>query len=253
MGMDILAHYRSITAELEALKNRVRNFIGSSHWLTDGEWKEGVLRATVGRQLPDSIQIGHGFVLTNQGLTTQCDILLYRSDRPVLFREADLVILTPDALLAIVEVKTKATKDILDKSVSKLTEIGRKLSSHSVRSCLGFFAYESESPPDPWYSEVLPKRCLSRPTVVNLINIGCSSFVRWWDQDPVTHGSPYAQWHSYNLVDMSAGYFIANLIEHALPPNQGLDSRFWYPSDPKEPYCVAKISPGANYSGLPQR
>lgn len=81
--MNVAQHFRSITSELESLKDRVRNFIANQHWLTDGEWKESVLRTVIAQRLPDTVKIGRGFVLTEQGPATQCDIMLYRSDRPV--------------------------------------------------------------------------------------------------------------------------------------------------------------------------
>ena len=102
--MYVAAYYRSLTMELEALKDRVRKFIQGHHWLTDGEWKESVLRSIIAQRLPDTVKIGRGFVLTESGLTAQCDILLYRADYPVLFREGDLAFITTDAVLSIIEV-----------------------------------------------------------------------------------------------------------------------------------------------------
>ena len=147
METDIINYYKSITVELEALKNRVRNFIGDVHWLTDGEWKEGVLQAIIARHLPASVSIGRGFVRTVGGVTTQCDLLLYRTDRPVLFRDGDLVILTPDALLGVVEVKTSLDKNEFTKAVAKLSAIGNLLATHSGHFFLGLFSYESDASP----------------------------------------------------------------------------------------------------------
>src|SRR5215510_13798348 len=102
--MNVPAYYRSLTSELEAVKDRVRNFIAGNHWLTDGEWRESVLRAIMAQRLPSNVNIGRGFVITEDGPTTQCDILIYRSDRPILFRQGDLAFVTPDAVVAIIEV-----------------------------------------------------------------------------------------------------------------------------------------------------
>ena len=84
------------------MKDRVRNFIAGNHWLTDGEWKEGVLRAMFAQRLPSSVVVGHGFIITETGQTTQCDILIFRADCPVLFRQGDLAFVTPDAVLAVI-------------------------------------------------------------------------------------------------------------------------------------------------------
>ena len=62
--MDTDKYFESLTDEILALKNRVRNFIHDSHWLTDGEWKESVLRSIIARSLPSSAKIGRGFIVT---------------------------------------------------------------------------------------------------------------------------------------------------------------------------------------------
>jgi hypothetical protein len=244
--MNIARHFLSITAELESTKDRVRNFIAGHHWLTDGEWKESVLRTVIGQRLPDTVRIGRGFVLTENGPTTQCDILLYRADRPVLFRDADLVFLTPEAVLGVVEVKSRATKEVLRASIEKLALIGRHLGRHSEHCCLGLFSYEVEGDPRNWYSELLPALCTHPSEVVHLINLGCSSFARWWQYSPTeSSDAHYECWHSYRLTDMSAGYFIANLIDKVIPDKVPLDERFWYPERSKESRRVDRIPFGA--------
>jgi len=234
MIMDVAKHFRSITGELESLKDRVRNFISDRHWLTDGEWKESVLRSIIAKRLPETTKIGRGFVLTEEGPSTQCDIILYRSNCPILFREADLVFLTPDAVLGIVEVKSRVTKAIFQDSITKLARIGQQLGRHSEHCCLGLFSYEASSNPRTWYTDVLPRDCCHPSEIVQLINIGCSSFVKWWKYSPSGGDLNYENWHSYNLKKMSAGYFIANLIDAVTLASVSLDGRFWYPERSKE-------------------
>src|SRR5947208_2238829 len=84
--MNIADHYRSLAGELRSLKNRVRNYIEDSHWQTDGEWKESVLRSVLSRNMPDTTKIGRGFVVNQYYSSTQIDILIYRHDSPVFFR-----------------------------------------------------------------------------------------------------------------------------------------------------------------------
>jgi len=77
--MNVPAYYKSLTEELESLKDRVRNFIADVHWLTDGEWKESVLRTMLARRLPDTVKVGRGFIISEGLTSTQCDVLLYKS------------------------------------------------------------------------------------------------------------------------------------------------------------------------------
>jgi hypothetical protein len=149
-AMNVPAYYHSLTAELEAVKDRVRNFIAGNHWLTHGEWRESVLRAMIAQRLPNSVNIGRGFVITESGPTTQCDILIYRADRPILFRQGDLAFVTPDAVVAVIEVKSTATKKVVTESLKKLAAMGRKLGNHRDHCCLALFAYETKIKDHEW-------------------------------------------------------------------------------------------------------
>jgi hypothetical protein len=227
--MDIPAYYKSLTVELESLKDRVRNFIADKHWLTDGEWKESVLRSIISERLPATVKIGHGFIITEQGPTTQCDILLYRADCPVLFKEGDLVFITPDAVLAVIEVKSKATVPILNSAVSKLAAIGVSLGSHRKSCCLGLFAYENKVRDHHKILDILEQKCRYHSQIVNLLNLGCSIFTRYWEYSPYGDNAHYEHWHSYNLINMSAGYFITNIIDAVSPNSINKFSSLWFP------------------------
>jgi hypothetical protein len=113
-------YFKSISLELDALKNRVRNFINDAHWLTDGEWKESVLRAFLRRHLPKDVEVGKGFFITPTSQSKQIDILIYDAKKPVLFRDGSLAIVTFDAVLGIIEVKTSVNNSELRKSIKKL-------------------------------------------------------------------------------------------------------------------------------------
>jgi hypothetical protein len=112
--MDTNAYFRSLTAEITALKDRIRNFIGDAHWLSDGLWKESVVKAILRRYLRGAAGIGSGFVVTDKGPTTQIDILVYDLTKPVLFCDGDFVIITADAALGLIEVKTRIQKNEIE-------------------------------------------------------------------------------------------------------------------------------------------
>jgi hypothetical protein len=252
--MNVVAYYESLTRELEALKDRVRDFIQDRHWQTDGEWKESVLRSVIGRRLPDTVKIGRGFVLTETGPSSQCDILLYRASAPVLFRDGDLVFVTPDAVLGVVEVKSRANTATLRSALQKLAEIGRSLGSHREHSFLGLFSYEVEIGNDHAVLDALRDLCDLEVKVVDYVNLGCSTFVRWWSSSPAGL-SEYRHWHSYCLPNMSAGYFIANVIDFVSPDSVGSNAWLWFPEGGKESWRTddapfrARAMPPAN-SGI---
>src|SRR5262245_38550627 len=91
---DLLAFHHSISDELHAIKNRIRNLV--HHWPTDGEHKEVALRNVLRRHLPQTALIGRGFVVNRKSSSTQIDILIADANKPALFRDGDLMIVTPD-------------------------------------------------------------------------------------------------------------------------------------------------------------
>ncbi len=102
---DLIRYHKSITSELDSVKNRIRNLV--SHRLTDGEWKEAALRAVLRRHLPEGSFVGRGFVVGREYSSTQIDLFVLRPEKPMLFRDGDFAIVTPDAPGAIVEVNTR--------------------------------------------------------------------------------------------------------------------------------------------------
>jgi hypothetical protein len=142
---DFDVFHKSLAAELAAVKDRVRNLI--SHSPTDGSYKEVVLRTVLKRQLPETNFVGTGFVVTPTASSTQIDVLIVDKDRPRLFWDGDFVIVTPEAVRAVIEVKTS-----LD-GPSKIKETIRKLCQNKAtwKNCLhgwdnflGLFVYECQ-------------------------------------------------------------------------------------------------------------
>ena len=101
---DFLAYHRSLAAELNAVKDRVRYLI--RHWPTDGSFKESILRSVLKRHLPESVFIGTGFIATATDCSKQIDVLIVDKDHPRLFWDGELIIVTPEAVRAVIEVKT---------------------------------------------------------------------------------------------------------------------------------------------------
>src|SRR5437867_11508345 len=116
------AYFQSLTAEVDALKDRVRYLIEDRHWQTDGEWKESVIRQVLRRHLPQSVSVSRGFVVTANATSRQIDVLIVDSSKPVLFRDGDLVFVTPDAVLGVLEVKSRATPTVVSDVAMTLAE-----------------------------------------------------------------------------------------------------------------------------------
>jgi hypothetical protein len=142
--MAFIEYHKSIAKELSATKDRIRQLIGDRHWQTDGEHKEAVLRRVLRNQLPESVRVGRGFACFRDNTSSQIDILVTAGDKPTLFRDGELALVTPDAIHSIVEVKTAlhdrtSLREALNKVSNDIEHI-----RHQNPGCLaGLFIYDN--------------------------------------------------------------------------------------------------------------
>ena len=127
--MSLLDYHKTTTKELLALTNKVRSLI--THWGEEGRYKEAVLKNIIRRFLPEKYTIGTGFVIKQTRTrgehlsSRQIDLLIYDNDSPILFKEGDFVIVTPDAVRGIIEIKANLQNQQLSEIVRQANENGK--------------------------------------------------------------------------------------------------------------------------------
>lgn len=248
--MDVAQYFDSLSLELSALKNRVRHLIKNRHGLTDGEWKESVLRTILRRHLPSTLKVGRGFVVKPSGPSKQIDVLIYDASKPLLYQDGDLVMITSDSVKGIIEVKSTISK------ICELTKYAKVLVDNTEFICNGFeykderesifvglFSYDSE------LRESHSKQALERlgsiaggdrKRVVTHLCLGSSLFIRFWDTFP--HSEPdYNSWHSYWLDSKAPGYFINNVVDAVARDSVKLNQDVWFPITGKETKKIGKL------------
>lgn len=252
MRRDFTEYHKSISQELKATQNRVRNLIGDAHWQTDGEHKEAVLRKIIKSHVPESLRVGKGFICYpnetdnhREDTSTQLDILLTEISKPTLFKDGDLTIVTPDAVQAIIEVKTQLhTPRCLTEALTKLSDQVQKvrLSTHSrysnsdspyniqKRCWAGLFVYDSELDYDEIMQAVTAATNGQPNRVINCIALGEDTFIRYWYRRTYADGNEYKRrWHLYHMPGLAFGYFISNVVSRissGIPENVQLA---WFP------------------------
>ena len=108
----------SFAGELVSQSDRIRTLI--RHRPTTGTYREGLLRSLLQKYLPRRYHVASGFIF---GSDRQLDIIIYDQVEYVpVFREGDLVVVTPDSVRAVIEVKTVLNKAILKEALEILTE-----------------------------------------------------------------------------------------------------------------------------------
>ena len=94
-----LEYQKSISKELLSIKDRVRDFIDDHHWGEDGRYKEIILSNVLKQHIPKGVSIGTGFVRNGERITKQIDIIVYRDDCPLMFRQSDFIIAPAECVL----------------------------------------------------------------------------------------------------------------------------------------------------------
>ena len=244
--------HRAITDYFRQEQDRIRELIGSDHWLTDGVHKELLVRKVLKDKLPSDYQVGQGFVRlpcvdrgegSQQRSSGQLDVLVTRRDVVPLYGKGDqeLCIICPQDALAVLEVKTHLPLGSSQKNRGNHTSVLKLIADRAERirryqqdfaKCwVGLFVYKTSSRPsrsDRYHLELL--RTLQEVTenhpdrVINCIAIGPDVFVRYWPSSHSQVAGPAhtPAWHSYYLQDMAQPYLVSNLIVPLLP--HGMDS-----------------------------
>jgi hypothetical protein len=255
--IDFVQYHKSIDDEFKATQNRVRNLIADCHWLTDGEYKEVILRKVLRSCLPEFLHIGRGFVCYEQHSSTQLDVLITNKDRPTLFQEGNLVIVTPDCVEAIVEVKTKLERR------SELTETLTKLANQVEdvrwkkpgRQCwAGLFVFDGPEGVDAGDKEksrnlleAIAEASQGEPEgAINCVALGSELFVRYWPDTMPGAGTP--GWQSYVFNEgtharLAPAYFVSNLVWQISPDTSAEMKYAWFPI-PKQGYRIAYVALG---------
>lgn len=215
MQRDFKEYHKSIASELRAVKDRIRNLIGGRHWQSDGEHKEAVLRRVLRSHLAQSLEVGRGFVCAEHDTSTQIDILITRRNKPTLFREGETLLVTPDAVACLIEVKTRID-DNLENVLSKLADNAEIVRKSNPACVVGLFVFESVNRNDvpAFLLEHVQKASRgSKDRVVNWISVGPDIFVRYWEDGSAIR-SPVNEpvWHSYELKCLSHAYFVSNVV-----------------------------------------
>lgn len=239
------AFHRSVTAELDAVKDRVRNLV--RHWPTDGGFKETVLISVLRRHLPESVIVGRGFIVTSEESSTQVDILIVDARKPTLFKEGDLLIVTPDAVLGVIEVKTSMSdKTTIATALKKLSDVEKICYESTFRDSVwtGLFIYEGKENLDQNGSiqnnllRALGEAYNATNRPIKCISWGKDTFVRYWPEGSEVH-SPIrgSVWHSYKLTDMAPSYFMGNLVDSLSSIDNPRAVFAWFPKlEGKETY-----------------
>lgn len=145
-------YLRTWADEISSRASRVRNLIGSSHWPSDGAYKEFLIREILTRHLPSYLNLARGFIRPvhrSEACSPEIDLLLTDPTIHVpLFYEGDLQIVVPSAVLGTIEVKSTYAPAALAKALENIAKtritLAGDIDSDSVWSAALFAAAGEE-------------------------------------------------------------------------------------------------------------
>lgn len=237
-------YFKSITAEITSLKNRVRHLIHTAHWPTDGEWKESVVRTILRRHLPKRYGVGRGFIVADDRTSIQVDVLIYDTTKPILHQDGELVILTTDAVRGIIEVKTTINNSTLRKTLETVADTTEFVNRrHGHEGCFhGLFGYDWERQNvNEVLIQVRGAAQGSEQRRINCVCLGPSHFIRFWDSPPGPPPKTRNVWRAYEVQGMSPAYFLHNVIEHLCRESVLTNSSLWFPPGGKEQLKIGEM------------
>ena len=230
--------------ELLSTKDRVRNFIDDRHWGEDGRYKEIILKDCIHSKLPDNVKIGTGFVVgDHNAMSTQIDIIIYRAEIPTLFQKDDFVIVPQEAVLGIIEVKTKLDSSNITEAFRKSHENGRIIGSHVFN---GIFSFEGGFQLENNLALSIRGNCEQYAGYINNVSFNKNYFMKYWMDGQPNHEQG-CKYKIYKIDELSFGYFISNLIEDIYLQTQqrrlpdGLKRMFYPIENTKEAYTQYTI------------
>lgn len=169
--------YLSLANEMSAKLRRVGTF--TNHAPSIGAYHEEVLKAVLRSMLPDRFSVKTGFAFSpNLGTSQQGDILIIDENHPAAyhFREGEFAVALPEAVVCVIEVKTKLTKRTFQEAMTSLHSFRKVSTSKHPVSYL--FAYESQPFNDAtlssWCNSInaVPDKLQNYPWAIYALNQG---------------------------------------------------------------------------------
>jgi hypothetical protein len=227
-GHDFIPYLETITAELQGIKDRVRRLV--RHWPSDGHFKEAIFRKILRRHLPESVVIGTGFVVNAFDPSGEIDILVVDRKMPILFREDELLIVTPEAVKAVIEVKSSLEGPAkIQEAVDQLAKRMAIIQRHGKKAWGGLFVYEGDRDRHEAILEALLSTYNRCHIAIDFVAFGEDTVVKFYPKS----GHPGAQepnnsWHSFHVPVVAPAEFIASLAEYLVPEGTDLGSFAWF-------------------------
>ena len=229
---NFLAYHQSLTDELQAVKDRVRNLI--NHWATDGAFKEAALRNVLRRHLPETMQVGTGFIVNKRGeCSTQIDLLIIDRNHPTLFKDGDLFIVSPSAVRAVIEVKTTLSgPQAFREALGKLADCKLLCQDWfgASRIFTGLFVYDASANQSRNIVEAVKFIFVGHRGWINAVSYGPDIFGLFHQSSRLPNGVDVSKsWSVWQAPRLAPAYFLGSILNNLSEHEIIFNPTTWFP------------------------
>jgi hypothetical protein len=259
-------------------QNTLRDYIGNRCYRSDGDHKEILVRKTLRRFLPPDIKVGRGLIQNvadihpwqafgraHEQSLTEIDVIILRRGREPVFQIEDLLVVAPQDVAAIIEVKTSLRVPPSPRGHNQLDDpryetnhrrgmqfaaAARKVARHAsiirslsqmagstFRCWAGLFIYnEPRAIRDRkdhvrWLESLVGQEVQSDDDVIDCVCFGPNLFAHYWSNAQYQVEGLYrgAAYHSYDLNGFAMPYLINNALFHVRSEYETVDEDVLFP------------------------
>ncbi|QQG40561.1 MAG: hypothetical protein HYV37_03260 [Candidatus Levyibacteriota bacterium] len=176
-----IEYFESFVDEIKGKFQRIKTL--TSHRVTSGDYHEEILRTIIRNFLTKRYSVKKGFIYKGKGdVSNQIDIMIVDETMPAayLFQEGDFAIVIPEAVIAILEVKTTLNAGDFDNAVENIAS-AKRLSKFKVNPFSIIFGYSGTTPSDKnlnkWFKRPSPTKLkedfVLGPNAIMFFKDGC--------------------------------------------------------------------------------
>ena len=130
-------YYRKIQDKVLVQRDIIKSLVKDQRVI--GDYYEAIIRDVIRENVAEAFAVRRGVVLSKEGKTSsECDIIVYSAaEYGPLFKSGEIVVISPDAVRCVVEVKGTLNKRHLSNAVKNLSSVN-ELRSGIWKLIVGF-------------------------------------------------------------------------------------------------------------------
>ena len=116
-------YYRKIQDKVLVQRDIIKSLVKDQRVI--GDYYEAIIRDVIRENVAEAFAVGRGVVLSKEGKTSsECDIIIYSAaEYGPLFKSGEIVVISPDAVRCVVEVKGTLNNRHLSNALKNLSSV----------------------------------------------------------------------------------------------------------------------------------